>query len=37
VDSNLSAFDMPDFTAAQLQAVQEVYEKFIKQSVHQLW
>jgi aryl-alcohol dehydrogenase-like predicted oxidoreductase len=37
VDSNLSAFDMPDFTAAQLQAVQEVYEKFIKPSVHQLW
>lgn len=37
VDSNLSAFDMPDFTAGQLQAVQQVYEKFIKPSVHQLW
>ena len=37
VDSNLSAFNMPDFTATQLQAVQEVYEKFIKPSVHQLW
>ncbi len=37
VDSNVSAFDMPDFTAAQLLAVQQVYEKFIKPSVHQLW
>ncbi|MGF2411001.1 MAG: aldo/keto reductase [Ferruginibacter sp.] len=37
VDSNLSAFNMPDFTATQLQAVQEVYEKFIKPSVHHLW
>jgi aryl-alcohol dehydrogenase-like predicted oxidoreductase len=37
VDSNLSVFDVADFTAAQLQAVQEVYEKFIKPSVHQLW
>ena len=37
VDSNLSAFNAPDFTPAQLQAVQEVYEKYIKKSVHQLW
>lgn len=37
VDSNLSAFDMPDFTPAQLEAVQQVYEKYIKKSVHQLW
>ncbi len=37
VDSNLSAFDMPDFTGEQLQAVQQVYEKFIKPPVHQLW
>jgi aryl-alcohol dehydrogenase-like predicted oxidoreductase len=37
VDSNLSAFHVPDLTAAQLTAVQEVYEKFIKPSVHQLW
>jgi len=37
VDSNLSAFNVPGFTAAQLQAVQQVYEKYIKKSVHQLW
>ena len=37
VDSNLSTFDVPEFTAAQLQAVQQVYEKYIKKSVHQLW
>ncbi len=37
LDSNLSAFNVPDFTATQLLAVQEVYAKFIKPSVHQLW
>ena len=37
VDSNLSASDVPDFTSAQITAVQEVYEKFIKPSVYQLW
>lgn len=37
VDSNLSAFKVPGITAAQLKAVQEVYEKFIKPTVHQLW
>ncbi len=37
VDSNISAFNIPDFTEAQLYAVQQVYEKYIKKSVHQLW
>ncbi|MGG9960833.1 aldo/keto reductase [Ferruginibacter sp. SUN106] len=37
VNSNLSAFTVPDFTADQLKAVQEVYENYIKPSVHQLW
>ncbi|MEO6733727.1 MAG: aldo/keto reductase [Ferruginibacter sp.] len=37
VDSNLSAFDVPDFTPEQIRGVQQVYEKFIKKSVHQLW
>lgn len=37
VDSNLGAFEVPDLSAAQLQAVQEVYEKYIRPSVHQLW
>ena len=37
VDSNISALSIPDFTTAQLQTVQEVYEKHIKASVHHLW
>jgi len=37
VDSNLSAFNVPEFTTGQLKAVQEVYEKYIKPSVHHLW
>lgn len=37
VDSNLGAFDVPVFTAVQLQAVQQVYEKYIQPSVHHLW
>jgi aryl-alcohol dehydrogenase-like predicted oxidoreductase len=37
VDSNISALSIPDFTTEQVQAVQEVYEKYIKPSVHQLW
>jgi aryl-alcohol dehydrogenase-like predicted oxidoreductase len=37
VDSNISAFDVPDFTGEQLQAVQEVYDNYIKTSVHHLW
>jgi aryl-alcohol dehydrogenase-like predicted oxidoreductase len=37
VESNISALNVPDFTTEQLQAVQEVYEKYIKPSVHPLW
>jgi aryl-alcohol dehydrogenase-like predicted oxidoreductase len=37
VDSNLSAFDMPDLTTSQLEGIQNVYEKYIKNPVHQLW
>ncbi len=37
VDSNISALSFPEFTAAQLSAVQQVYEKYIKPSVHHLW
>jgi aryl-alcohol dehydrogenase-like predicted oxidoreductase len=37
VDSNLSAFGISDFTTEQLKAVEEVYEKYIKSSIHQLW
>lgn len=37
VDSNISALNVPDFTKEQLQAVQEVYEKYIEPSLHHLW
>lgn len=37
VDSNVSALQMPGFTPEQLAAVQQVYEKYIKKAVHQLW
>jgi aryl-alcohol dehydrogenase-like predicted oxidoreductase len=37
VDSNVSALQMPGFTPEQLAAVQQVYEKYIKKVVHQLW
>ncbi len=37
VDSNISALQIPDLTNEQLNAMQQVYEKYIKQAVHQLW
>ncbi len=37
VDSNISALSVAGFTNIQLQGVQEIYEKYIKKSVHQLW
>jgi aryl-alcohol dehydrogenase-like predicted oxidoreductase len=37
VDSNISALQISDLTQEQLNAVQEVYEKYIKKAVHQLW
>jgi len=37
VDSNISALNIPELSATQLKAVQKVYEKYIKPSVHQLW
>lgn len=37
VDSNLSALQEKDLTAEQLDAVQKVYEQYIKPSVHHLW
>ncbi|MEO6548602.1 MAG: aldo/keto reductase [Ferruginibacter sp.] len=37
LDSNLSALDLPDLSGDQQSAVQEIYEKYIKKSVHQLW
>ena len=37
VKSNINALNTPDFTTEQLQAVQQVYERYIKPSVHHLW
>ncbi len=37
VHSNLSTFDLPNFTFSQLQGMQRIYEKYIKQEVHHLW
>lgn len=37
VDSNISALQISGFTPEQLAAVQQVYEKYIKRSVHHLW
>lgn len=37
VDSNLKAAELPPLTEEQVKAVDEIYEKYIKPSVHQLW
>ncbi|MEO5944190.1 MAG: aldo/keto reductase [Ferruginibacter sp.] len=37
MQSNISALDVADLSEEQLQAVQNIYEKYIKKSVHQLW
>jgi aryl-alcohol dehydrogenase-like predicted oxidoreductase len=37
VESNIGALNVPDFTAEQLQAVKQVYERYIKPTVHHLW
>lgn len=37
VQSNLQAAELPPLTAEQRKAVNEVYAKYIKPSVHQLW
>jgi aryl-alcohol dehydrogenase-like predicted oxidoreductase len=37
VTSNIEALNVADLTPEQLDGVQEVYEKYIKKSVHQLW
>ncbi|MCC9166987.1 aldo/keto reductase [Pontibacter harenae] len=37
VDSNIKASELPALSVEQMQGVQQVYEKYIKPSVHQLW
>jgi aryl-alcohol dehydrogenase-like predicted oxidoreductase len=37
VDSNLSALEEKELTAEEMNAVQKVYEQYIKPSVHHLW
>ena len=37
VASNLQCLSLPDFTEEQQTQMQEIYQKYIKQNVHQLW
>jgi aryl-alcohol dehydrogenase-like predicted oxidoreductase len=37
VDSNISALQIPELSQEQLARVQDVYEKYIKTTVHHLW
>ena len=37
VGSNLKAAELPPLTAEQAKAVDEIYAKYIKPSVHQRW
>ena len=37
VHSNLSTFDLPDFTPEQLEAINDIYNEYIKPDVHHLW
>ncbi len=37
VISNIEASDLPPFTNDQMKQVKEIYEKYIKDSVHHLW
>lgn len=37
VDANIRAAEMPPLSEAQMQGVAQVYEKFIKPAVHELW
>jgi len=37
VHSNLSTFDLPNFSFTQLKGMQDIYEKHIKAQVHHLW
>ncbi len=37
VHSNLSTFDLPNFSFTQLKGMQDIYEKHIKPQVHHLW
>ena len=37
VDLNSSALDLAELSPAQMQGVQQIYEKYIKKSAHHLW
>jgi len=37
VHSNLSTFDLPNFSFSQLKGMQDIYEKYIKKEVAYLW
>lgn len=37
VHSNLSTYELPNFSFSQLKGMQEIYEEYIKGQVHHLW
>lgn len=37
VESNISAAELPDFTSEKMEQIKEVYNEFIKESVHHSW
>lgn len=37
VQSNLSTFDLPAFTAEQMTTIERIYDKYVKADVHHLW
>ena len=37
VMQNAASSDMPDLSAEQMEAVKNIYDKYIKDSVHHLW
>ena len=37
VSSNLSTYNLPNFSFSQLKGMQDIYEKYIKKEVHHLW
>ena len=37
VYSNIRAIDLPDISDKQMKAVEDIYNKYIKESVHNNW
>jgi aryl-alcohol dehydrogenase-like predicted oxidoreductase len=37
ITSNVLAAELPPLTASQMQSVKDIYDTYIRQSVHHLW